>query len=165
MKTIVIGVGNPILQDDGVGIHVANQLRQHVNHPDVTFDEALTGGMNLLDLILGYDKAILIDAVKIKNAKNGEVKRFLLSDFLSVHSSNPHDVSLLEALNLAERLGEKRIPDEIVIIGIVLKEIPYVFGDQLSSKIAAAVPQAVKLTVYELEKNMNKSIWSNKKLT
>jgi len=165
MKTIVIGVGNPILQDDGVGIHVANQLRQHVNHPDVTFDEALTGGMNLLDLILGYDKAILIDAINIKNAKNGEVKRLLLSDFPSVHSNNPHDVSLLEALKLAERLGEKRIPDEIVIIGIVLKEIPYVFGDQLSSKIAAAVPEAVKLTVFELEKNMNKSIWSNKKLT
>ena len=165
MKTIVIGVGNPILQDDGVGIHVANQLRQHVNHPDVTFDEALTGGMNLLDLILGYDKAILIDAVNIKNAKNGEVRRFQLSDFPSAHSNNPHDVTLLEALKLAERLGEKRIPNEIVIIGIVLKEIPYVFGDQLSSKIAAAVPQAVKLTISELEKNMNKSIWSNKKLT
>ena len=165
MKTIVIGVGNPILQDDGVGIHVANQLKQHVNHPDVTFDEALTGGMNLLDLILGYDKAILIDAINIKNARNGEVKRLILSDFPSIHSNNPHDVSLLEALNLAERLGEKRIPNEIVIIGIVLKEIPYVFGDQLSSIIAAAVPQAVKLTVSELEKNMNKSLWRNEKLT
>jgi len=165
MKTIVIGVGNPILQDDGVGIHVANQLKQHVNHPDVTFDEALTGGMNLLDLILGYDKAILIDAINIKNARNGEVKRLILSDFPSIHSNNPHDVSLLEALNLAERLGEKRIPNEIVIIGIVLKEIPYVFGDQLSSKIAAAVPEAVKLTISELEKNMNKSVWGNKKLT
>jgi len=165
MKTIVIGVGNPILQDDGVGIHVANQLRQYVNHPDVTFDEALTGGMNLLDLILGYDKAILIDAINIKNAKNGEVKRLLPSDFHSLHSNNPHDVSFIEALKLAEHLGEKRIPNEIVIIGIVLKEIPYVFGDQLSSKIAAAVPEAVKLTISELEKNMNKSIWSNKKLT
>ena len=69
MKTIVLGVGNPILQDDGVGIHVANQLKQHVNHPNVTIDEALTGGMNLLDLITGYDKAILIDAVNIKKMK------------------------------------------------------------------------------------------------
>ena len=165
MKTIVIGVGNPILKDDGIGIHVANQLKQIVNRSDITIDEAMTGGMNLLDLILGYDKAILIDAVNIKNAKNGEVKRFLLSDFPSAHSNNPHDVSLLEALKLAERLGEKGIPNEIVIIGIVLKEIPYVFGDKLSSKIAAAVPEAVNLTISELEKNMNKSLWSNKKLT
>ena len=165
MKTIVIGVGNPILQDDGVGIHVANQLEQHINHPDVTFEEALTGGMNLLDLILGYDKAILIDTVNIKNAKDGEVKRLLLSDFPSVHSNNPHDVSLIEALKLAKNLGEKRIPNEIVIIGIVLKEIPYVFGDQLSPKISDAIPEAVKLTIAELEKNMKKSIWSNKKIT
>ena len=165
MKTIIIGVGNPILQDDGVGIHVANQLKQHINHPDITIDEAQTGGMNLLDLLLGYDKAILIDAVNIKNAKDGDVKRFLLSDFSSVHSNNPHDISLVEAIKLAEHLGEKRVPHVIVIIGIVLKEIPYVFGDQLSSKIAAAIPEAVELTLSELEKNMNNSVWINEKLT
>ena len=39
MKTIVLGVGNPILQDDGVGIHIANQLKEHINHSDVTIDE------------------------------------------------------------------------------------------------------------------------------
>jgi hydrogenase maturation protease len=43
MKTIVIGVGNPILQDDGVGIHVANRLKQIVDHPNITIDEAMTG--------------------------------------------------------------------------------------------------------------------------
>ena len=65
MKTIVLGVGNPILQDDGVGIHVANQLKQHVNHPNVTIDEALTGGMNLLDLITG-SLALKKNAITIK---------------------------------------------------------------------------------------------------
>ncbi len=160
MKTIVLGVGNPILQDDGVGIHVANQLKQQINDPDVTIDEALTGGMNLLDMIKGYDKAILIDAVNIRDAKIGEVKRFLLSDFSSVHSDNPHDVSLLEAIRLSKKLGEKNIPRDIVIIGIVLKEIPYVFGEELSLKIAAAVPKAVKMTLSELGKN-----WRKNKLT
>jgi len=157
MKTIVLGVGNPILRDDGAGIHVANQLKQHINDPDVTIDEALTGGMNLLDLIVGYDKAILIDVVNIKNVENGEVKRFLLSDLSSAHSNNPHDVSLLEALKLAEKIGEDRIPREIVIIGIVLKEMPYEFGEKLSQKIAAAVPKAVEMTLSELGKNWNKS--------
>ena len=154
MKTIVLGVGNPILQDDGVGIHVANQLKQRIKDPNITVDEALTGGMNLLDLIIGYDKAILLDAVNIRNAKDGEVKRFLLSDFSSAHSDNPHDVSLLEAIKLAERLGEKNIPREVVIIGIVLKEIPYVFGEQLSAKIAAAVPKAVDMTLNEIKKDL-----------
>ena len=167
MKTIIIGVGNPILQDDGVGIHVANELKQHINHPDITIEEAQTGGMNLLDLILGYEKAILIDAVNLRNADDGEVKRLLLSDFPTVHSNNPHDTSLQEALKLAESIGENRIPNEIVIIGIVLKKIPYIFGDKLSSKIAAAVPKAVEMTLSEIKefKDINKSEWSNKKFT
>ena len=152
MKTIILGVGNPILCDDGVGIHVAKQLKQHINDPNVTIDEALTGGMNLLDLILGYDKAILIDAVKTKNAEHGEVKRFALNDISSVHSCNPQDVSLVEALELAEKLGEDRIPREIVVIGIVLKEMPYLFGEKLSSEIAKAVPKAVKMALSETEK-------------
>jgi hydrogenase maturation protease len=155
MKTIVLGVGNPILQDDGVGIHVANQLKQHVNHPNVTIDEALTGGMNLLDLITGYDKAILIDAVNIRNEKDGEVKRFLLSDFSSAHSDNSHDVSLLEAIELAKTLGEKKIPCDIVIIGIVLKKMPNEFGEKLSPKIAAAVPKAVEMTINEIKNYVN----------
>ena len=165
MKTIVLGVGNPILQDDGVGIHVANQLKQHVKDPDITIDEAMTGGMNLLDLIVGYDKAILIDAINIRDAEDGEVKRVLLSDLSSVHSDNPHDVSLLEALKLAKTLGENNIPSEIVIIGIVLKKIPYVFGEKLSPKIAAAVPKAIEMTLTEIGKNLNESNWSKNKLT
>lgn len=165
MKTIVLGVGNPILRDDGVGIHVIKQLKQHINDPNVTLDEALTGGMNLLDMIRGYDKAILIDAIKMKNGRNGEVKRFLLSDFSSIHSYNPHDVTLLEALQLAEKLGENRIPREIIVIGIVLEEMPLEFGEHLSSTVAAAVPKAVEIALSELRKNLNKSGWSENKLT
>ena len=152
MKTIVLGVGNPILCDDGVGIHVARQIKEKISDPNVIVDEAITGGMNLLDLILGYDKAILIDAVNIKDADVGEVKRFPLSSLSTTHSNNPHDVSLMEALELAEKLGETRIPKEIIVIGIVLKEIPYVFGEKLSPEIARAVPKAVKMALSEIEK-------------
>ncbi|MBU1941107.1 MAG: hydrogenase maturation protease, partial [Candidatus Thermoplasmatota archaeon] len=64
MKTIILGVGNPILSDDGVGLHVIQQLKKCIKNPQIHLDEALTGGMNLLDLLIGYDKAIIIDAVK-----------------------------------------------------------------------------------------------------
>ena len=155
MKTIVIGVGNPILCDDGVGLHVIQQLKQQINDPDVIVDEALTGGMNLLDLILGYDKAILIDAIKIENTQTGEVKRFSLNDFSTIHSCNPHDVSLTEAIQLAEKMGEKRIPDEIVIVGITVNN-HYTFGEQLSPEVAEAVPNAVEMILSELRKRGEK---------
>jgi len=151
MKTIVLGVGNPILKDDGAGIHVIRQLKKYVKDPDVTLDEAMTGGMNLLDMIIGYEKAILIDTVKMKGAKTGEVRRFSLRDFSSVHSSNPHDVDLLEAIKLAEKLGETRIPKEIVIVGISVNETQHVFGEQLSERMAKAVPKAVETVISELK--------------
>jgi len=153
MKTIVLGVGNPILCDDGVGIHVAREIKQKINDPNIDVDEAITGGMNLLDLLYGYDKAILIDAINIQDASTGEVRRFPLNNLPTMHSNNPHDVSLMEALELAKKLGEKRIPEEIIVIGIVLKEIPYVFGETLSPEIANAVPKAVQMTLQEINKN------------
>ena len=153
MKTIILGVGNPILSDDGVGIHVATQLKQHIRDPDVAIDEALTGGMNLLDLLLGYDKAIIIDAVKIDNGKDGEVKRIPLNNFSTMHSCNPHDVSLTEAIQMAEKLGETKIPKEIVVIGIMMKKLSCEFGENLSEKIAMAVPKAIEMTLNEIRKD------------
>ena len=104
MKTIVLGIGNPKLGDDGVGVHVANELKNQIKNPSVTIDEAITGGMNLLDLILGYDKAIIIDAVKTKDGAKGEVRRIPLGNFSTMHSCNPHDVSLTEAIEIAKKM-------------------------------------------------------------
>src|SRR5512136_2152171 len=100
MKTIILGVGNEILGDDGVGVHVANELKKHIKNPEITIDEGITGGMNLLELILGYDKAIIIDAVKTEDGRNGEVKKIPLNEFSTLHSCNPHDVSLSEAISM-----------------------------------------------------------------
>ena len=151
MRTIVLGVGNQILGDDGVGVHVANELKKHIQDPNITIDEATTGGMNLLDLLLGYDKAIIIDAVKSETGENGEVKRIPLDDFSTMHSCNPHDVSLSEAIEMAKKLGETKIPQEIVIIGIMMKQIPCEFGEKLSKNIETAVPKAVEMTLNEIK--------------
>ncbi|MBP1661966.1 MAG: Hydrogenase maturation protease [Thermoplasmatales archaeon] len=150
MKTIVLGVGNPILQDDGVGLHVIEALRERLTNPKVTLETAMTGGMNLLDLIRGYEKVILIDAVKQLGSHPGEVKRFKLTDLPTVHSCNPHDVSLSEALQLAEQLKEPQLPSSIILIGITVDNT-YEFGEHLSSTVASAVPKAVNLVLEELK--------------
>jgi hydrogenase maturation protease len=155
MKTIILGVGNPILGDDGVGIHIANEVKQRIKDPNITIDEALTGGMNLLDLILGYNKAIILDAVKTNDGEDGVIKRFPLGNFSTMHSCNPHDVSLKEAIQMAEKLGETKIPKEIVIIGVSMKNLPCEFGETLSEKIEEAVPKAVEMTLNELKKKKN----------
>jgi len=149
MRTIVVGVGNPILQDDGVGLHVITALRRHHLDPDITLESAYTGGMNLLDIIRRYEKVILVDAMKQNGCKAGEVKRFFLPDATSLHSSNPHEISLAEALLLARSLGEDILPKEIIVIGIVVQDT-FDFGEQLSKEVAAAVPIAVRMVLKEL---------------
>jgi hydrogenase maturation protease len=163
MKTLVLGVGNQILGDDGVGVQVANELKKILRDSNIIIDEAITGGMNLLELILDYDKAIIIDAVKSENGKNGDVKKIPLKEFSTMHSCNPHDVSLFEAIKMAEKMGEDRIPNEIIIIGILMKKIPCEFSEKLSPKIQEAVPKAITIILDEIKKDQKNPSFGVKK--
>ena len=152
-KTIILGIGNPILRDDGVGIHVAEELKKQIKNKEITIDSAFTGGMNLLDLIVDHDRAILIDAIKIKNAKPGDVDLYPLTELSAFHTTNPHDLSLPQAIDMAKRLGEKRIPKDIRIVGINLGELPTEFGENLSPEILNSIPKAVKAVEKEIKKD------------
>jgi hydrogenase maturation protease len=96
---------------------------------------------------------IIIDAVKSKDGSHGKVERISLNNFNTMHSFNPHDVSLNEAIEMAKKLGENRIPKEIIVIGIMMKSIPLEFGENLSKEIAAIIPEAVDLTLNEIKIN------------
>ena len=140
MRTVVVGVGNPILGDDGVGIHVARELKGKV---DVDVREAYTGGLNLLDLIIGYDRAVLVDAVYLDGMRAGEVKALSLDDLESAHSSNPHDATLMEAIEVSKRMGERRLPRDIVLVGIRIDPVND-FSETLSPAVEASIPDAVR---------------------
>ncbi|MEA3558187.1 MAG: hydrogenase maturation protease [Candidatus Thermoplasmatota archaeon] len=148
MSTIVVGVGNPVLGDDGVGIHVVNTLK---DLPDgVVLEEAPTGGMNLLDLIAGYDDAILVDAVIVNDMKIGEVCVLDARKMASVHSSNPHEMSFTEALDLSVKLGNDQIPENIFLVGINIEPVSE-FSEELSDTVEKAVPSA-REKVFEILK-------------
>ncbi len=149
-KIIVLGVGNPILGDDGVGIKIVRQLKGILQDYEVDIDEASTGGLSLLDMMKGYHKSILIDAIKSPQDSNGSIKRLTMKDLCTTHSSNPHDMGLHTAIQLAEQMGEK-IPREIVVIGIVVNTPPC-FSDHLTPLISQAVPKAIELVLQEIPK-------------
>jgi len=167
MRYIAVGIGNPILGDDGIGLHVVREVIKRIagsydpspggipvevkvkEDLTVVLDEAYTGGMNLLDLILGFDRAVLIDAVSESGLEPGEVRRMDLDDMITVHSTNPHDTSLAEAVKLAKDLGEDRVPPEIMLVGINIKPSG-VFSEGLSHPVREAIPEAVRLTLFLL---------------
>jgi len=160
MRTIILGIGNPILGDDGIGVHVARELRKKIKETsDLVIDEAQTGGMNLVDLIRGFDQAILIDAVSIKNEAHASIKRYDITEIETVHSCNPHDVNLVEAIEVSKRIGDVQIPKEIIIIGVNLKRIPTEFSESLSQEIQKTIPVVMNMVLSEIvDKNLIEKI-------
>ena len=142
MRTIVIGVGNPILGDDGIGLHIVRELKDILEDPAVVIEEAFTGGLNLLDLIVGYDRAVIVDAISMDDREIGEVMVLDARKMQSAHSMNPHDVSFPEALELAEKMGEKKIPGEITIVAVNIAK-DYEFSEDLSDAVRMSVPLAL----------------------
>ena len=120
MRTVIVGVGNPILGDDAVGIHAVRGLE---GRSDADVREAYTGGLNLLDLLRGYQRAIIIDAVYLEDMMIGDVRVLDLDELGSAHSNNPHDATLMEAIEISERMGEGRIPGEIILVGIRIERV------------------------------------------
>ena len=149
-EILILGVGNPILCDDGVGVQVARELKSLLKNTAIVVDEAYTGGLPLVDMIKGYKKTILIDAVKSLQDKNGSIKHLTVDNLPTTHSANPHDMSLFTAIQLAKKMGES-IPEEIVIIGVVVNT-PLCFGESLTPAIAQAVPEAIKAVMEEVGK-------------
>jgi len=150
-KTLIIGLGNPILGDDGVGWVIAQNLKDQLDgNPDLEFEFLSLGGLSLMERLTGYHKVILIDAISSGKHAKGNVVSFPLSevpDLIAGHSSSAHDTSLRNALNLGRSMGIDLPKDEEVMIIAVEAENVYDFSEELSPIVAAAVPKAVDLVM------------------
>ncbi|MER3543019.1 MAG: hypothetical protein C4311_00060 [Chloroflexota bacterium] len=180
-KTLVIGLGNPLLGDDGVGWHVAEGVRQAligasrpIEDDGRTTDEPLPslpspirggegegsvprspssvevdcyvgGGLSLMERLVGYDRAIVIDAINLGQGPVGHVTCFPLEALPhpSVgHLTSAHETNLWTALQVGRTMGA-HLPTQVMVVAV---ESPYVyeFSDKLTPPVAAAVPQAVQ---------------------
>ncbi|NLT96509.1 MAG: hydrogenase maturation protease [Clostridia bacterium] len=148
-KSIVVGLGNPILTDDGVGIKVAQILRKKVGN-EVEVVEASLAGFNLLDLLAGYETAILVDAIQTKGGKVGDIYKFGLEDLAFSHRlASVHDINLYTAWRLGEQLNIK-LPKKLVIFAIEVEDV-LTFSEKLTPKVEAAVPEVCERVLDELK--------------
>jgi hydrogenase maturation protease len=148
VRDLVVGLGNPILGDDGVGWRVVEQVRAAFPELDgVDVDCLAVGGIGLMERILGYRRVVIADSVCTGTASIGTVRRFSLSDLPdgAAHVGSAHDTSLKTALRMASTLGAS-VPDDIVIVGIETDRV-YAFSEELSAPVAGAVPVAVRMVV------------------
>ena len=121
-NTLILGLGNDILTDDGIGPRITHDLAQMINDPDVQFDIACCGGLEIMEHIKGYKKVVFIDAIRTIDGKPGDVYYFNPSDFRETSNlSNLHDVSFLTALKLGNTLN-LGLPAVLHIIAVEIIE-------------------------------------------
>ena len=148
MKTLVLGLGNPILSDDGVGIRVAHEVANQLNSTQVTVVETTAAGLSLLDSIVGYDKVIIIDAIQTEKGEAGEIYRMGAEDFSSTkHFVSPHQVNLATAMELGKMLN-LAMPQEITVFAIEAKDIT-TFSEKCTPEVEKAIPEAVRMVLAE----------------
>jgi len=149
-RTLVLGLGNPILSDDGIGCHVALALKEKLKDPEIDVMEASIAGLDFLDLLARYDRAIIIDAIQTREGTPGQVYRFEPDMLASTrHASTPHDVNLATALELGRKLGLP-LPREITIFGIETEDVTS-FSEECTPEVMKAVPACVSMIIQELK--------------
>lgn len=149
MKTLIIGLGNPILGDDGVGWVIAREVEARIGEsvPNLTVERLSLAGIALMEQIVGYERVILIDSLNTGDHAQGEVVSFSLdklTDLIYGHSASAHDLSLKKALELGRSMSAELPDDENVSVVAVEAAHVYDFTEKLSPIIAAAVPKAVQ---------------------
>ena len=150
MKTLVLGLGNPILSDDSVGFRVVQELKTRFNKPNLTLVESSASGLSLLDLITGYDKLIIVDAIKTEGGEAGKIYRLGAENLGAIrHSASPHDINLATALELGRKLGVA-LPQQITILAIEVVDVT-TFSEKCTPEVDRAIPLAVSMVAEELD--------------
>ncbi len=147
-KIVVIGIGNLLLMDEGVGVHTINELEKHDLPESIEIYDGGTGGFKLIDLMHGAARVIFIDAVETGKTP-GSVTIFSAEEVHSIYSKKKyslHDTDLMEIIKMTEMLGN---PPMIEIVGIQPKIINY--GTTLSKELTDSMSNIINTVLRKIE--------------
>lgn len=151
MKTLVIGLGNPLLKDDSIGLKVVERIRSVLGDaPGVDVAEDYWGGLRLMEQMIGFERAIIIDAI-VTGAEPGTIHRLSTGDIPTQRSASAHDVNLPTALELGRKAGAVLPPDDcITLFGVEAADV-LSFDESLTPEVEAAIPSMIEIIIRELE--------------
>jgi hydrogenase maturation protease len=147
-ETLVAGLGNPLLGDEGVGVHVIRELERRASRcPGADFLDLGTGGMKALHAMAGRRKAVFVDCALMGEAP-GVIRRFTDEQVRSrkeMPRLSLHESDLLEVIELSGRIGER--PKEVIIFGIEPADVSP--GEDLSPTLQRRLGEYVHAVLAE----------------
>jgi len=151
MRTLVLGIGNSILGDDGVGVHVAQELSRKIKDENVDVRDTSVDGLNLLEFIMGYDKLVVIDAIMTEDGEVGEIYRLKPEEVCQPsHSAiSPHHFNLATTLEIGKKLFPEEMPKEVTVFAVDTQEVARV-TEEMTGKVKEAIPRVISLVLEEL---------------
>jgi hydrogenase maturation protease len=147
MKTLILGLGNDLLGDDAVGIIAAQRLGK-IAGGCVDIIECNLAGIALLDVLVGYDRVIILDAFHSGNHPPGTVLDMSVDDLKPIPGMSPHYIGLPEVTSIGRRLGLD-VPDVISIFAVEIAEC-LTIGGTLSKTAALSVIEMTNRAMHRL---------------
>ena len=153
MSTRIIGLGNSILTDDGVGIYAVREVGRRLAEAgldaDVDIVESEVAGFALMELMAGWERVILVDSIQFDGLEPGTVVRIEPEDLhTSLRLRSVHDIDLPTVLELGRRLG-LAMPSNLTVFGIQAED-PYTLGESITSAASRGLRTAVNLVLGDL---------------
>lgn len=143
MKILILGIGNILFGDEGIGVHLSNLLKVNYTFNGEHCVDIVDGGtmaQHLIPLITQYDSVLIIDSIDAKEAKVGDVYFFDFNAIPNVitWAGSAHEVEMLQTLRMIEMLGD--LPPT-KILGIK----PFIIGENPTFELTAEVQEGAKL--------------------
>jgi len=143
VKTALVGFGNPCHGDDGIGPAAARRIYQRLPNPEnITLLELATSDFGVMEALIGYQRAVIIDALVDETADVGTLRRLELPEALEDGHLSPHTAGFGAAMALARKLG-LAVPGQIALYGVVIRQPPS-FSDQLSPELQARLDEIAR---------------------
>jgi hydrogenase maturation protease len=150
-QVLLLGLGNDILTDDAVGLHVVRELRPKLAaHPSVDIRETTEMGLALLDFITGYRAVVIVDSIQTGKAPPGFLHELDASSLNQLTGRTPHFVGVSETLALGRQLG-LAMPEQVKIFAIEVED-PFTVSTDMTPALQSALPGIVERIAAALPK-------------
>jgi len=140
-RVLLLGIGNTILTDDGVGIHAVRLVKEDAEKAGVVVEEAEVAGFALLDILTGFDALVVVDAIRLPDREPGELVVIDGESMPpSLHLVAAHQVDLPTAIALGRDVGA-HMPTEVRVVGVQIED-DRTFGTEPTPAVQAATAEA-----------------------